>query len=89
MVRNSFLDEIGQAFIFKRFRPGLRHYLMKAGIDRVPFKFFGLLFFGTMFFTIITYFVFVQSLLIGRPAHVIGIIAFGYIGCLLNLNSVF
>jgi pilus assembly protein TadC len=38
------LDDVGKAFLFKRFRPYLREYFMKAGIVEVPYRFFGLLF---------------------------------------------
>lgn len=41
----GFLEEIGKAFIFKKWRPGLREYLQKAGITDVPYSFFGGLFF--------------------------------------------
>lgn len=44
-IKKSFLEEIGKAFVPKRFRPGLRSYLLKAGISQVPYKFFGILFY--------------------------------------------
>ncbi len=86
----EFLKEIGQAFVPKRFRPYLRNYLMKAGIDEVPYKFFGGLFFATVFITITTYFGFIQARISGTyPSITIGIIAFTYISVLsLFLSAV-
>lgn len=75
----KFLDDIGQAFVPKRFRPNLRNYLMKAGIDEVPFRFFGGLFFSTIFFTIVTYFALIQKLVASYNALVIMMTAFTYI----------
>ena len=49
------LDKFGKAFIPKRWRPGLRSYLLKAGMDSVPYSFFGALFYIT---TVITYFIY-------------------------------
>ena len=49
---SDFLEKIGQAFLFKKFRPGIRSYLMKAGFDEVPYSSFGVLFFLGAFFTI-------------------------------------
>lgn len=75
----DFLYEIGQAFVPKRFRPNLRTYLMKAGLDEVPYTFFGGLFFSTVFVTIITYFALIQPLLRGQTSIIIGLVAFSYI----------
>ncbi len=43
MVENVFAT-IGRAIIFKRFRPDLRLYMMKAGYRDVPYTLFGILF---------------------------------------------
>jgi Flp pilus assembly protein TadB len=51
----TFLEEFGKAFVPKKTRPILGAYLSKAGVEEVPFKFFGGLFFLT---TIITYFIY-------------------------------
>jgi Flp pilus assembly protein TadB len=51
----AFLDEFGKAFVPKSFRPGLGSYLEKAGVDSVPYTFFGGLFILT---AIITYFIY-------------------------------
>ncbi|MFH1849191.1 MAG: type II secretion system F family protein [archaeon] len=50
-----YLEEFGKAFIPKRIRPGLRKYMMKAGITEVPFKFFGVLFYISVLLTGIVY----------------------------------
>ncbi|MBN1274682.1 type II secretion system F family protein [Candidatus Woesearchaeota archaeon] len=75
----EFLAEIGQAFVPKRFRPNLRNYLLKAGIDDVPYKFFGGLFFSAVFFTIVTYFAFLHKEIADRGLLVVGFTAFFYV----------
>ena len=40
-----FLEEFGKAFVPKRVIPYLREYLLKAGINEVPYRFFGALFY--------------------------------------------
>lgn len=76
----EYLDEIGQAFVPKRIRPNLRNYLLKAGHDDVPYRFFGGLFFAAVFVTIISYFVLVHKTLQGEYSTVvIGFVAFFYI----------
>jgi len=50
-----FLDEFGKAFIPKKIRPGLGKYLGKAGIEEVPYRFFGILFWLT---AVVTYFIY-------------------------------
>ncbi|MBN2052693.1 type II secretion system F family protein [Candidatus Woesearchaeota archaeon] len=54
-----YLDEFGKAFIPKKVRIGLGKYLSKAGIDGVPYKFFGILFWVT---AVITYFIYVPGI---------------------------
>jgi len=54
-----YLDEFGKAFVPKKIRPNLSKYLAKAGIEEVPYKFFGVLFWIT---AVITYFVYVPFL---------------------------
>ncbi len=46
-----FLEEFGKAFVPKKFAPNLRSYLLKAGFNDVPYKFFGLLFYISAFIT--------------------------------------
>lgn len=88
------LKEIGQAFVPKKLRPNLRSYLMKAGIDDVPYGFFGGLFFSTIFSTIVSYFALLHKVLTayvqeqGYPQAIVGIGAFSYIvGVALALSA--
>jgi len=52
-----YLESFGKAFVPKKFRSGLRSFMMKAGYDEVPYKFFGLLFYLTLGITYALYFV--------------------------------
>lgn len=54
-----YLDTFGKAFIPKRFRSNLRNYLFTAGINEVPYKFFGILFWVTAIVTFTIYFSFI------------------------------
>ena len=54
-----YLDEFGKAFIPKNIRSGLGKYLAKTGIDEIPYKFFGILFWIT---AVITYFIYVPGI---------------------------
>ncbi|NQV09262.1 type II secretion system F family protein [Candidatus Woesearchaeota archaeon] len=54
-----FLEEFGKAFIPKKMRPNIREYLMKVGMDEVPYKFFGALFYISL---VLTYFVYIYLL---------------------------
>ncbi|NQU98898.1 type II secretion system F family protein [Candidatus Woesearchaeota archaeon] len=51
-----YFETFGKAFVPERFRSELRDYLFKAGIDEVPYKFFGGLFWVTLVLTYIIYF---------------------------------
>ncbi len=69
-----FMEKFGKAFIPKKIRPGLRRYLLKAGIDNVPYKFFGGLFYATLIITLIVYiFQIYPSLIDASPIKVVGI----------------
>ena len=50
------LEKFGKAFIPKKFRASLRIYLLKAGLDSVPYEFFGGLFYVTLVLTYFVYF---------------------------------
>ena len=50
-----FAEEFGKAFIFKKIRPTIRKYFLKAGYEEVPYKFFGGLFWVTAVLTVIIY----------------------------------
>lgn len=58
--RIIFLEEFGKAFVPKKVIPILRKYLLKAGFNEVPYRFFGLLFYisaliTTLIFIILVY----------------------------------
>ena len=54
-----FLEEWGKALVPKKFIPNLRSYLLKAGINEVPYKFFGMMFYFSAFITTFIFIVFV------------------------------
>ena len=58
-----FLEEFGKAFVPKKFIPNLRKYLLKAGFNEVPYKFFGLLFYISAFITTIVFIAFIYPYL--------------------------
>src|SRR3989338_5074889 len=53
-----FAKEFGKAFIFKKIRPTIRSFFLKAGYDDVPYEMFGYLFYFTLLLTYIIYIVF-------------------------------
>ena len=54
-----FLEEFGKAFVPKKVIPNLRIYLLKAGINKVPYKSFGALFYLSALITGIVYLLFI------------------------------
>ena len=58
-----FLEEFGKAFVPKRVIPNLRKYLLKAGFNEVPYKFFGLLFYISALITTLIFIVFIYPYL--------------------------
>ncbi|MBC8495103.1 type II secretion system F family protein [archaeon] len=56
MADTLYLEKFGQAFVPKKFRSELKNFLFKAGIDQVPYKYFGLLFWVTLVLTYLIYF---------------------------------
>lgn len=71
-----FLDEFGKAFIPKRIRPGLGKYLAKAGIEEVPYKFFGILFWLTAVLTYIAYVPGIYPIIKQKPLIIFFILTF-------------
>lgn len=59
MADPLYLEEFGKAFVPKKVRPKLGKYLAKAGIDEIPYKAFGIMFWLA---AAITYFVYVPLL---------------------------
>ncbi|MGV8171406.1 MAG: type II secretion system F family protein [Candidatus Woesearchaeota archaeon] len=51
-----FAEEFGKAFVFKKIRPKIKSFFMKAGYDDVPYEMFGWLFYAS---TVATYFIFI------------------------------
>ncbi|MBI2653907.1 type II secretion system F family protein [Candidatus Woesearchaeota archaeon] len=58
-----FLEEFGKAFVPKKLAPNLRRYLLKAGFNEVPYKFFGVLFYISAFITTLIFIVFIYPYL--------------------------
>lgn len=58
-----FLEEFGKAFVPKKFIPNLRRYLLKAGFNDVPYRFFGLLFYVSALITTLIFVVFIYPYL--------------------------
>ncbi|MBS3095891.1 type II secretion system F family protein [Candidatus Woesearchaeota archaeon] len=58
-----FLKEFGKAFVPKKFAPDLRKYLLKAGLNEVPYKFFGLLFYISAIITTLIFVIFIYPYL--------------------------
>ncbi|MBU0471381.1 MAG: type II secretion system F family protein [Nanoarchaeota archaeon] len=70
------LEKFGKAFVPERFRPELKEYLLKSGIDYVPYKFFGILFWVTLVLTYIIYFSMIFKSISEMGAFMILIITF-------------
>jgi len=51
-----FAEEFGKAFIFKKLRPKIRGFFLKAGYEDVPYELFGIMFYLSL---IITYFIYI------------------------------
>ena len=58
-----FLEEFGKAFVPKKVIPILRRYLLKAGLNEVPYRFFGLLFYISALITTLIFIVFMYPYL--------------------------
>jgi pilus assembly protein TadC len=63
MVKILYLEEFGKAFIPNRVIPQLRRYLLKAGINQTPYRFFGGLFYSCLALTLIAYFALISPFL--------------------------
>ncbi|MBI5389612.1 type II secretion system F family protein [Candidatus Woesearchaeota archaeon] len=53
-----FFDKMGKAYLPKKIRLGLHQYFMKAGIEKVPYRLFGVLFHLSWMITLFGYFLF-------------------------------
>lgn len=63
MIKIIFLEEFGKAFVPKKVIPHLRKYLLKAGFNEVPYRFFGLLFYISALITTLIFIVFIYPYL--------------------------
>lgn len=54
-----FAHEFGKAFVPKKIRPNLRRYLLKAGIIKEPYSFFGMLFYTGFGMSLLFYLAFI------------------------------
>ena len=73
-MAENVLAVVGRAIIPKRVRPGLRLYLLKAGLDDVPYRLFGTLFFVD---SLLAYLVYIGSFYPHIKAAGYGVLAFG------------
>ncbi len=68
-LRIIFLEEFGKAFVPKKIIPNLRRYMLKAGFNEVPYKFFGLLFYFSALITTIMFIIFLFPYLQAKYAE--------------------
>ena len=79
--RIIFLEEFGKAFVPKKAAPHLRKYLLKAGFNEVPYRFFGLLFYASAVITTLIFIVFVYPYL--RRFSLLEIYVYSFLGWFL------
>lgn len=79
-VKILFLEEFGKAFVPKKAVPYLREYLLKAGITKVPYKFFGGLFYLSALITASIYLPFVYHFISGQFANPILLFVSAFLG---------
>ena len=58
-IKIIFLEEFGKAFVPKKTIPILRKYLLKAGLNEVPYRFFGMMFYISAFITTLIFIIFI------------------------------
>ncbi|MFH1211590.1 MAG: type II secretion system F family protein [Candidatus Woesearchaeota archaeon] len=71
-----FAKKFGKAFIPKTFRPNIKKFMLKAGFDDIPFRFFGYMFYASLFTTLLIYLNFVYRYLIGYSSLVVMVVSF-------------
>ena len=71
-----YTEEFGKAFIFKKIRPTIKSFFLKAGYDDVPYSLFGWLFYITLAMTYFLYILFIYPRISGYGAVVILIATF-------------
>ena len=75
-VKIIFLEEFGKAFVPKKFTPNLRAYLLTAGFNEVPYRFFGTLFYVSALITTLMFIIFIYPYLNNYPLYEIYIFSF-------------
>lgn len=73
-----FLEEFGKAFVPKKAIPNLRKYLLKAGINEVPYRLFGLLFYVSALITALIFVAFIYPYLKKFPLF--EVYAYSFVG---------
>ncbi len=72
------LESLGKAFVPKKFTPTLRNFMLKAGYDEVPYKFFGFLFYLTLVITYVVYFIWIYPHLKDLNSLILMLGTFGF-----------
>lgn len=62
-IKIIFLEEFGKAFVPKKAAPILKKYLLKAGFNEVPYRFFGALFYISALITTLIFIAFIYPYL--------------------------
>ena len=78
--RIIFLEEFGKAFVPKRVIPNLRSYMLTAGLNEVPYRFFGLLFYISAFITTLIFIIFIFPYLNQNNYLPVEIYAYSFLG---------
>ncbi|MAG91770.1 hypothetical protein CMO83_03780 [Candidatus Woesearchaeota archaeon] len=78
-----FLEEFGKAFVPKKAIPNLRSYMLKAGFNEVPYRFFGLLFYFSALITTLIFIIFLFPFLNQNKFSLIEIYGYAFLGWFL------
>ncbi len=78
-----FVEEFGKAFVPKRLIPTMRSYMLKAGFNEVPYKFFGWLFYISAFITTLIFILFIFPYLNQNKYSPLEIYIYSFLGWFL------
>ena len=78
VLKIIFFEEFGKAFVPKKFIPNLRKYMLKAGFNEVPYKFFGMLFYISIVITLLIYFLFIYPYI--KRLYLFGFSIYSFLG---------
>ncbi len=81
-MEGNVLERFGRAFIPRKIRPGLRAYILKTGMNKVPYAFFGALFLVSAVFAVIMFVLYVNPLFIQGKHPLLGLL-FSFIGWII------